>query len=102
MMAAELPLRVDDAAGGAVIRCLCGAEAAVMRPGPLDSWRGTADPSAAGMLRMVLHAKRCLTGRNLMAAVPPPVITYALVRNDYRQETAPVTARKPADRHREP
>lgn len=64
---AELPLRVDDAPGGALIRCLCGAEAAVMRPGILDQWRGTADPSAAGLLRMVLHAKRCLPGQNLMA-----------------------------------
>ena len=67
MTPAELPLRVDDAQRGAVIRCLCGAEAAVMRPGPVDLWRGTADPSAAGLLRMVLHAKRCLIGRNLMA-----------------------------------
>jgi hypothetical protein len=63
---AELPLRIDDAPHGAVIRCLCGAEAAVMRPGIVDQWRGTADPSAAGLLRMVLHAKRCLIGRNRM------------------------------------
>ena len=64
---AELPLRVDDVPGGAVIRCLCGAEAAVMAPGMADQWRGTADPSAAGLLRMVLHARRCQRGRNDMA-----------------------------------
>ena len=61
----ELPLRIDDAPHGAVIRCLCGAEAAVVAPGITDQWRGTADPSAAGLLRMVLHAKDCLIGHNL-------------------------------------
>lgn len=61
----ELPLRIDDAPHGAVIRCLCGAEAAVMAPGIADRRRGTADPSAAGLLRMVVHAKRCLIGQNL-------------------------------------
>lgn len=63
----ELPLRIDDAPGGFVIRCLCGAEAAVMAPGILDQWRGTADPSAAGVLRMQLHARKCLIGQNLLA-----------------------------------
>lgn len=63
---AELPLRIDDAPGGCVIRCLCGAEAAVMRPGIVASWQGQSDPSAAGLLRMVLHAKKCLVGVNLM------------------------------------
>ena len=61
----ELPLRIDDAPNGAVIRCLCGAEAAVMRPSITDQWRGTCDPSAAGLLRMILHAKTCLRGQNL-------------------------------------
>jgi hypothetical protein len=65
MPGAELPLRVDDAPDGAVIRCLCGAEAAVMAPGITDQWRGTSDPSAVGLLRMVLPARRCLPGRNL-------------------------------------
>jgi len=60
-----LPLRIDDVPGGAVIRCLCGAEAAVMAPGIADQWRGVSDPSSAGLLRMVLHAKRCLRGQNL-------------------------------------
>jgi len=36
-----------------------------MAPGITDLWRGTSDPSAAGLLRMVLHAKRCLVGQNL-------------------------------------
>lgn len=64
---AELPLRVNDLPGGALVRCLCGAEAAVMSPGITDLWLGRADPSAAGLLRMVLHAQRCLIGKNLAA-----------------------------------
>jgi hypothetical protein len=64
---AELPLRIHDAPGGAVVRCLCGAEAAVLRPGIAAMWQGQTDPSAGGLLRMTLHAKRCLIGRNLMA-----------------------------------
>jgi hypothetical protein len=63
----ELPLRIDEASGGAVIRCLCGAEAAVMRPSIVRQWQGQSDPSSAGLLRMVLHAQACLTGQNLMA-----------------------------------
>lgn len=63
----ELPLRIDRAPRGAVIRCLCGAEAAVMRPGIRAQWTGAADPSAAGLLRMTLHAERCLIGQNLAA-----------------------------------
>lgn len=62
---AELPLRVFDQPGGAVIACLCQAEATVLAPGITDQWRGTTDPSSAGLLRMVLHAKTCLTGQNL-------------------------------------
>lgn len=64
---AELPLRIDDAPGGAIVRALCGAEAAVLRPGIAAMWKGESDPSAAGLLRMVLHAKRCLVCQNLMA-----------------------------------
>lgn len=64
---AELPLLIFDAPGGCVIRCLCDAEAAVMRPGMTDMWLGRSDPSAAGLLRMVLHAKKCLLGQNLLA-----------------------------------
>jgi hypothetical protein len=67
---AELPLRIYDAPGGCVIRCLCDAEAGLMRPGMADMWLGQSDPTAAGLLRMVLHAKRCLIGRNLLAEQP--------------------------------
>lgn len=63
---AELPLRIYDEPGGALIKCLCGAEAVVMRPSIVAQWKGQADPSAAGLLRMVLHAKTCLIGVNLM------------------------------------
>ena len=62
----ELPLRVYGAPGGAVIACLCGAEAAVMRPSIVRQWQGQSDPSAAGLLRMTLHARACLIGVNLM------------------------------------
>lgn len=64
---AELPLLIFDAPGGCVIRCLCGAEAGVMRPGMADMWLGRSDPTAAGLPRMVLHAKACLAGQNLLA-----------------------------------
>jgi hypothetical protein len=74
---AELPLRIWDAPGGAVIRCLCGAEAAVMRPSIMAQWKGQADPSAAGLLRMQLHAQRCLIGKSLAADLHARVPHFA-------------------------
>ncbi|HEV2375173.1 MAG TPA: hypothetical protein VGS19_23815 [Streptosporangiaceae bacterium] len=73
-----LPLRVIDQPGGLVIRCLCGAESAVVRPsselsvavvrashgvGTLN--RGVSpDVSPAAVVRMAAHAKTCVPGRN--------------------------------------
>lgn len=73
----ELPLRVVDEPGGPYIRCLCGAEATVMRP-ELDHQRGGvvrtnrarlhagSDLSPAALIRMVAHAKQCMRGQNLL------------------------------------
>lgn len=74
----EFPLRVVDTPGGAVIRALCGAEAALVKPvadqavpvmraarasGPRV--RGISpDSSPAAVLRMTLHTKTCLQCQN--------------------------------------
>ena len=71
--ARELPLRIVDQPGGAVIRCLCGRELAqVRRRSAADIVRPTSgryearslaglspDISAAGLAVMVAHALQC-------------------------------------------
>lgn len=76
-MTGELPLRVVDAPGGPVLRCLCGAESAVIRSGLANSTmtrlrssgpampHASADLTPAAVMRMILHAKNCLRGSNL-------------------------------------
>jgi len=69
----ELPLRIVDQPGGAVVRCLCGAELASMRRGlanELVRLRSSAgrvhlspDVSPAGLLCMIVHAKSCAAGQ---------------------------------------
>ena len=67
----ELPLRIIDQPGGPVIRCLCGAEASVIRKstannsmiglrasGPSRPLLGP-DLSPAAVLMMVAHAQAC-------------------------------------------
>jgi hypothetical protein len=75
---AELPLRIIDQPGGIIIRCLCGAEAAVVKPATTGAAaivraahsqrvanRGLSpDLTPAAVLRMALHAQQCLPGRN--------------------------------------
>lgn len=65
---AELPLRIIDQPGGAVIRCLCGAEAATLRRGitPTRAMRRAVqlnqlspDVTPAAVLIMILHARAC-------------------------------------------
>jgi len=68
-MRGELPLRVFDTPGGLVIRCLCGAEASVVRRAVTQLTglrasveyhpRASPDVSPAAVLRMVAHAKAC-------------------------------------------
>lgn len=75
----EFPLRVVELAGGGiVIRALCGAESALVKPAadqaapimlaarqnPVRNRGISPDASAAGVLRMVLHAKTCLRCKN--------------------------------------
>jgi hypothetical protein len=76
----ELPLRVYDQPGGAVVRCLCGLELARMRKG-VEGGRLMArttgmnrgqvqlgpDVTTPGLLAMVVHASACKTGRALLA-----------------------------------
>ena len=71
-----LPLVFIDQPGGIVIACLCGAEATTVRNGLAnDTMTGlrssgqsmqrlAADVSPAGVLRVVLHARKCVPGRN--------------------------------------
>jgi predicted alpha/beta-fold hydrolase len=74
--ASELPLRIVDQPGGAVIRCLCGHELATLRRGVtgLTGMRRDAylphlapDITAAGLVVMVAHAKACAEGRRRAA-----------------------------------
>ncbi len=74
----DLPLRIAETPGGYVIRCLCGAESATVKASAepagaiVRAARGSAvanrgispDVSPAAVLRMALHAKRCLPARN--------------------------------------
>lgn len=60
----ELPLRVIQVDGNPVLRCLCGAELAAVRGHNLQL-----EFSPAGLLRMVLHARRCTGARR---DTPPP------------------------------
>jgi hypothetical protein len=64
----ELPLRIVDQPGGAVIRCLCGAEAATLRRAvtPTRAMRSAVqlnqlspDVTPAAVLMMILHARKC-------------------------------------------
>jgi len=85
-----LPLRIIDQPGGPVIRCLCGAEAAVARPalanrgmvglrssGPrIERLRPDLSPHA--VLSMVIHAKRCRRAVEVLAAVSAEVSSGAL------------------------
>jgi hypothetical protein len=61
----ELPLRIFDDPAGPVIRCLCGAEAALMDPPRAQPAvrHSVPDASPAALLRMVLHAKQCQRGQ---------------------------------------
>jgi hypothetical protein len=72
----ELPLRIVETATGPAIKCLCDAESAILRLGVANSTMtglrssGRAMPAAradltpAGVLRMILHAQRCVAGQN--------------------------------------
>ena len=72
----ELPLRIIDQPGGAVIRCLCGAELATLRRG-VTRMAGlrqavalphlSPDITAAGLVVMVAHAKACDSGHERAA-----------------------------------
>ena len=75
MIAGELPLRVVDQPKGAVLRCLCGLEAArlvkstvnrsmlgLRGSGPAQMSVGP-DLSPAAVLAMILHAQQCETGK---------------------------------------
>jgi hypothetical protein len=78
----ELPLRIVDQAGGPVIRCLCGAELAVMKRGLTNELIGlrrsdyqprlSPDLTPAGVMRMVLHAKTCVRGQNKLLELSRP------------------------------
>jgi len=69
-MTGELPLRIVEQPGGPVIRCLCGAEASVLRrsmanglwvvvlDGPARIRLGP-DVSPAAVLSMIVHAQVC-------------------------------------------
>ena len=68
MAGEELPLRIVDQPGGAVIRCLCGAEAASIRRATtqMSGLRASAalpglapDVTPAGILMMIVHARAC-------------------------------------------
>jgi hypothetical protein len=68
----ELPLRIVDQPGGAVIRCLCGRELAAVRRGLTEvpgMRAGVALPQLSpdltvhGLLIMVVHAKACSAAR---------------------------------------
>ena len=84
----ELPLRIIDQPGGPVIRCLCGVESAVVRAGPpagaapvIRAAHGARvmaravgpGTTPADVLRMVLHARRCVAGRNRQREATPPL-----------------------------
>lgn len=65
---AELPLRIIDQPGGAVIRCLCGRELATLRRGltEIPGMRSAVslphlspDVSVHGLVIMIAHAKAC-------------------------------------------
>lgn len=71
-----LPLRVVDQPGGAVIRCLCGAEAATLRKAvtQMAGLRAAAplpglspDITPAAVLNMIIHARSCAAARWLAA-----------------------------------
>ncbi len=74
----ELPVRFYDTPAGIVARCLCGAEGARVTLAPerasaiVRAAHGTgvrnrgvsADVSPAGLLRLAVHARRCVRGQN--------------------------------------
>lgn len=76
-----LPLRIIDQPGGPVIRCLCGAEGAVLRAGlanrSMTGLRGSGpalsraspDLTPAAVLRMILHARNCARAAEIIAAL---------------------------------
>jgi hypothetical protein len=75
----ELPLRVVDQPGGAVIRCLCGQELARVRRALVTEQVSvrirenharpnlSPDITAAGLAVMVAHAIGCGRGKALLA-----------------------------------
>lgn len=79
-----LPLRIIETDRGLVIRCLCGAESAVIRQGLANpgmlGLRGSghrigqlaSDVTPAGVLNMALHARNCHRAADLLAAQPQP------------------------------
>ncbi len=81
-MTGELPLRIIDTGRGIIVRCLCGAESATLRratvntsmPGLRSSGaamtHASPDLTPAGILRMAVHAKNCLRGRNNAQEAP--------------------------------
>jgi len=54
----ELPLRICERDGGLLIRCGCGAELA-----SVAGLRLAQDFSPAGLLRMIMHARKCTSGK---------------------------------------
>lgn len=67
----ELPIRILDREAGPVIACLCGTEAAVMAPPGVSpqTVAAAADVSPVALLRMILHARQCVAGRNVAAGL---------------------------------
>lgn len=71
-----LPVVVIDHPQGLILACLCGAEGALIRKGlandTMTGLRGSgeamprlrADVTPAGLLRIILHAQRCVRGQN--------------------------------------
>lgn len=87
-MATELPLRIVELPAGYCVRCLCGAESAIIKPASahgeiIRAARGfgitnrdtSGDLSPAAILRMVVHARSCLRAQNASAESAAPATT---------------------------
>lgn len=86
-MNGELPLRIVAQPGGAVIRCLCGAEVATVRRGLARGHRMAVsqpglspDVTPAGLLMMIAHAGRCQRGQQIQANLQTPVANVSETR----------------------
>lgn len=55
----ELPVRVVDTPAGVVLRTLCGGEASSWAPEAPGTVQAVTDLSPAGLMRVILHARRC-------------------------------------------